>query len=65
MHLKSLKPNRHLNNILANNSELKKLVDWPKILIAIIVIFESLQYNIKYLFLPIRKIAATIYISSS
>ena len=56
--------NRHSNNILARSLESKKSIDWPKILLAIIVMFELLPCSIEYLFLPIEKAAATIHILS-
>ena len=62
--LKFLELSKHPNNTLASNLKSKKFDDWPKILLAIIVIFESLQSNIKCLFLPIAKIVATIHILS-
>ena len=45
-------------------SELKKHVNWPRILLAIIVTFESLRRSTECLFLPIKKTAATIHILS-
>ena len=53
---------KHPNNILISGSELKKLIDWSKILPSIIMIFESLQRSTEYLFLPIYKVAAIIHI---
>ena len=53
---------RYFHNILIDSFELKKSVDWPKILLAIIMMFESLQCSIKCLFPLIEKVVATIYI---
>lgn len=38
--------NRYLNDFLAYDLELKRSIDWPKRLL-IIMMFESLQHNIK------------------
>ena len=39
-YLKFSEPNKYPNDILADGWELKRLVNWPKILLAIIIIFE-------------------------
>ena len=62
--IKAKLTSRYLDNILAGGLESKRSVDWPRILLAIIVTFESLQHSTKCLFLLIRKAAATIHISS-
>ena len=54
-----------LNNILVGSLESKKLFNESKILLAIIVMFELLRYNIKYLFLPIEIVAVMVCFLSS
>ena len=59
-HLKCSEPSRHHINILACGLELKRPINWPGILLAIIATFESPQHNIKCLFLRIRKIKTMV-----
>lgn len=40
--IKTKLTNRHYNNFLANNLELKRPINWLKILLAIIIILELL-----------------------
>ena len=55
--------NRHSDDILVGNSESQRPINWSKILLAIIVTFESLQCSTECLFPLIRKAAATIHIT--
>ena len=55
---------KHLNDTLASGLESKKPVDWPKILLAIIMTFDLLWWSTKCLFLPIRKATAMVRFSS-
>lgn len=47
MCLKLSKPIKHHINILVCDLKLKDPIDWPKILLVIIVTFELLQHNLK------------------
>ena len=56
--------NRHPDDILASGSDSKKFINWPRILLAIIMTFELLQHSIECLFLFIKKVIAMIHILS-